>query len=46
MTFGGETELDSLRHATHLDADTAWATVASEVTRIVAGSRGRCLRRA
>ena len=40
MTFGGETELDSLRHATRLDADTAWATVASEVTRIVAGSRG------
>lgn len=40
MTFGGETELDSLRHATRLDADTAWATVTSEVTRIVAGSRG------
>jgi hypothetical protein len=38
MNFGGQTELDSLRHATRLDADTAWATVASEVTRVVAGS--------
>ncbi|MDX8031741.1 ATP-binding protein [Lentzea sp. BCCO 10_0856] len=38
MNFGGETELDSLRHATQLDADTAWRTVASEVTRVVAGS--------
>ncbi|KAA9374890.1 hypothetical protein F5972_30290 [Microbispora cellulosiformans] len=38
MNFGGETELDSLRHATRLDADTAWATVTSEVTRVVAGS--------
>ena len=38
MNFGGETELGSLRHATQLDADTAWTTVASEVTRVVAGS--------
>ena len=38
MTFGGETELDSLRHATRLDADTAWAIVVSEVTLVVAGS--------
>ncbi|QFY11512.1 hypothetical protein GBF35_37435 [Nonomuraea phyllanthi] len=38
MNFGGETELDLLRHATRLDADIAWSTVASEVARVVAGS--------
>jgi hypothetical protein len=38
MNFGGQTELESLCHATRLDAHTAWATVASEVTRVVAGS--------
>ena len=38
MNFGGQSELDSLRHATRLDPDTAWATVASEVARVVAGS--------
>nr|WP_147455184.1 hypothetical protein [Saccharothrix australiensis] len=40
MNFGGQTELDSLRHATLLDADTAWTTVVSEVARVVAGSGG------
>ncbi|MFE2612069.1 hypothetical protein ACFXA2_00425 [Micromonospora chalcea] len=39
LNFGGQTELDSLRHATRLDADTAWTTIVSEVTRVAAGSR-------
>jgi hypothetical protein len=38
MNFGGQTELDSLRRATQLDAKAAWATVAIEVTLVVAGS--------
>ncbi|EWM13759.1 ATP-binding protein [Kutzneria sp. 744] len=37
MNFGGQKELDSLRHATCLDADATWATVAAEVTQVVAG---------
>ena len=37
MNFGGQKELDSLRHATRLDADATWVTVAAEVTQVVAG---------
>ena len=40
MNFGGQAELESLSRATTLDPDAALATVTSEVTRVVAGSRG------
>jgi hypothetical protein len=36
LTFGGETEIDSLVRATALDAETAAAVVAGEIERIVA----------
>ena len=35
MTFGGETEIDSLRRATELDRNRALRTVAAEVERVV-----------
>lgn len=38
LTFGGETEIDSLRRATDLDAEVTNALVAEEVERIVATS--------
>lgn len=39
LTFGGETEIESLHRATALDAETANAVVADEIERIVATSR-------
>jgi hypothetical protein len=40
MTFGGQTELDSLEHASTLDAGVARAVVAEEVEHAVAASYG------
>ncbi len=40
MTFGGQTELDSLERASTLDAEVALAVVAEEVERAVAASYG------
>jgi len=39
LTFGGETEIESLDQATALDAETANAVVAEEIERIIATSR-------
>lgn len=39
LTFGGETEIDSLHRATTLDADVTNALVAEEIERVVATSR-------
>lgn len=38
LTFGGETEIDSIRRATALDADMTSKVVAGEIERIVASS--------
>lgn len=41
LTFGGETELDSLAHASRIDPVMARKVVAEEIQRAVAASYGR-----